>query len=151
MKSCRQKNLSEEEKRGKHTTRRERARHEDERERERRRGKVSGAGPAFFPLISSTPLITVTEGGQEREKVSEEMVKLQQMDGARKGKREGWQKKKREKKREKKMEGDQQDRAAQMQLLANWLKKSRRLKIEAELMIWSLNDTPNKAQKMENN
>lgn len=45
-------------------------RREREREGEGRRGKVSGAAPAFFPLISSTPLITVTEGGQEREKVS---------------------------------------------------------------------------------
>lgn len=60
------------------------------REGERRRGKVSGAGPAFFPLISSTPLITMTEGGQEREKVSRETVKFGLMEGARKGKREGW-------------------------------------------------------------
>lgn len=60
----------------KHTTRRKRAGHRGEGEREGRRGKVSGAGPAFFPLISSTPLITVTEGGQEREKVSRETGKI---------------------------------------------------------------------------
>lgn len=62
-----------------------------EKGRKGRRGKVSGAA-----LISSTPLITMTEGGHEREKVTFGLT-----EEARKDKKEGGKKKWREaKKRE---------------------------------------------------
>lgn len=64
-----------------------------EKGRKGRRGKVSGAA-----LISSTPLITMTEGGHEREKVSRGNSDIW-ADGG--GKKEGGKKKWREaKKRE---------------------------------------------------
>lgn len=85
-KSSRDRNVNAVEKgtRGKHTTRRKRAWH--------RAKQTEGKGQwrwSCFPLISSTPLITMTEGGQERENVSRETVKFGLMEGTRKGERVG--------------------------------------------------------------
>lgn len=138
-KSCRQRNVVQKEEESEENTQQgenELGPERRERERERRRGKVNGAGPAFFPLISSTPLITMTEGGQEREKVSRETVKFGLMEGER---TEG---KKRERWRRGKRNGGRPKRA-RMKVLAKRLKEKKQLKIEAKHVIWNMDGTPN--------
>lgn len=105
-------------------------------EREGRRGKVSGAGPAFFPLISSN-----SSNHNDRRRAREGESEQGKGEIGANGRSQDGEKERGRKKRAKEMEGGQKREQLRFKCWQRGLKKE--LKIEQV----SMNGTTNQTQK----